>query len=182
MHELTKHLRIVRARPDDWPFIQSIYAEGIATGNATFTIEPPRSWAAWAKGKHLNCCMVAKIDEQVVGWVALGTVSTRPVYAGVADINIYVAGEQRGQGIGAKLLAAVIAAAEKAGIWTIEARIFPENEASLRLHRRLGFREVGIHEKIGYMHFGPYQGHWRDVLLLEHRSHQIAQDTLTAQP
>jgi len=165
-----KNLHIVRATERDWPPIERVYQEGIATGNATFTTQAPASWGEWAKGKILSCCLVAKLDDRVVGWAALAAESERPAYTGVAVVNIYIERDLHGQGLGTRLLQALIDASEEAGIWTLEARIFPENVASLELHRRHGFREVGIRERIGLMHIGPHQGKWRDVVLLERRS------------
>ncbi len=165
-----KNLHILRATEGDWPSIERIYEEGIATGDATFTAQAPASWEEWANGKILRCCLVAKLDDRVVGWAALGAVSHRPAYAGVAVVNIYVERDLHGQGLGTRLLQALIDASEEAGIWTLEARIFPENVASLALHRRHGFREVGIRERIGLMRTGHAQGRWRDVVLLERRS------------
>lgn len=110
------------------------------------------------------------LNDRVVGWASLEGVSERPVYSGVAYINIYIGSDSQGQGIGSRLLEALVGASEEAGIWTLEARIFPENLASIRLHLRHEFREVGVREKFGLMVYGPFQGKWRDVVLLERRS------------
>ena len=150
--------------PQDWDAVRHIYLEGIATRNATFEQSAP-DWQAWDQG-HLRCCrLVARIRGEVLGWTALGPVSSRRVYAGVAEFSIYVAQRARGRGIGSALLKALIEAAEREGIWTLQSGIFPENTASLELCRRLGFRVVGTRERIGSM-----DGRWRDVLLLERRS------------
>jgi L-amino acid N-acyltransferase YncA len=148
----------------DWPAVRAIYIEGIHTGNATFEKSPPE-WAAW-DASHLRICrLVARSGGGVLGWAALSPVSDRCVYAGVAEVSVYVASRARGQGIGTKLLASLIEAAECEGIWTLQAGIFPENVPSVELHKRNGFRIVGTREKLGSM-----DGRWRDVLLMERRS------------
>jgi L-amino acid N-acyltransferase YncA len=151
-------------RPGDWSEVARIYAEGIATGNATFETEVP-SWDDW-DGSHLRQHRFV-VDEggQVVGWIALGPVSRRPCYAGVAEISVYVGEEARGKGVGALLLAAIVESAERAGIWTLQTSVFPENAPSLALLRRFGFRIVGSRERIGQL-----QGVWRDTVLVERRS------------
>ncbi len=151
----------------DWPAVRAIYAEGIATGNATFETEPP-GWEAFDAGHLTEPRLVAERGGEVVGWAALAPVSRRAVYAGVADLSIYVAETARGAGVGGLLLAALIRAAETRGIWTLQAGIFPENAASLALHERHGFRVVGRRERIGAMH-----GRWRDVVLMERRSTEV---------
>jgi L-amino acid N-acyltransferase YncA len=148
----------------DWPAVRTIYEEGMATGHATFETEAP-DWPAWNEAHLLDHRFVAKRDDVVVGWVALAPVSHRRVYSGVAEVSVYVADGARGQGVGRALLTAVVRSSEEADLWTLQTGIFPENEASLALHRRLGFREVGIRERIGRHH-----GVWRDVIFLERRS------------
>lgn len=149
---------------EDWPAVRTIYAEGIATGNATFATEIP-DWDKW-DGSHLpNCRLVAVDREEVLGWAALSPVSARKVYAGVAEVSVYVATSVRGHGVGKALLQALIHESERNGIWTLQAGIFPENIASVSLHKSLGFREVGRRERIGKM-----GNQWRDTLLLERRS------------
>lgn len=150
--------------PDDWEDVRSIYLEGIATGNATFETEAP-SWERWDAGHLAEPRLVARDDDGVMGWGALSPVSGRCVYAGVAEVSIYVGGRCRGMGVGRKLLDELVRTSEEKGIWTLQAGIFPENEASLALHRRCGFREIGRRERIGCMN-----GRWRDVVLLERRS------------
>lgn len=157
----------------DWPDVARIYQEGIDTGNATFALHPPASWAEWRKGKIEGCSLVAREGNQVVGWAALTPYSGRAVYAGVAEVSVYVGAAARGQGVGSALLEALIAASESVGIWTLQAGVFPENEASLRLHYQHGFRLVGVREKLGQMERGTLAGLWRDVLLLERRSRVI---------
>ena len=151
--------------PSDWADVRAIYLEGIETGNATFEVEAP-SWEAWDSAHLREPRLAARDgDGRVLGWAALTPVSGRCVYAGVGDLSVYVAAAARGRGVGRALLEALIDASERAGIWTLQAGIFPENAASLRLHRGCGFREVGRREKIGRL-----KGVWRDVLLLERRS------------
>ena len=150
--------------PNDWEAVRRIYAEGIATHNATFEVTTPE-WTAWDEGHLPECRFVAREDGQVVGWVALSPYSKRHVYRGVAEETIYIAETARGRGVGSALMAMLIPASEALGIWTLQAGIFPENAASLALHRRFGFREVGVRERIGQM-----DGRWRDVILLERRS------------
>jgi L-amino acid N-acyltransferase YncA len=157
----------VEIRPllaEDWPFVKAIYAEGIAEGNATFEPEAPE-WKKWDAGHLPKARLAAVIGGGVVGWAALSPVSGRCVYAGVAEVSVYVAAAARGKGVGKVLLRAMIAVSEAEGMWTLQAGIFPENEASLALHRGCGFRIVGRRERIGNMN-----GRWRDVLLLERRS------------
>ena len=154
-------------RPDDWPEVARIFEEGIRTGNATFETEVP-SWEAWDAAHLPAHRLVAERDGRVVGWIALVPVSPRDCYAGVAEVSAYVAEEARGEGVGRQLLAAVIESSERGGIWTLETGVFPENEPSLRLLQRFGFRVVGTRERIGRMH-----GMWRDVIFLERRSEVV---------
>jgi L-amino acid N-acyltransferase YncA len=148
----------------DWEAVSAIYTEGIATGNATFEREAP-SWDAWDAGHLRECRLVATQDAQVIGWAALSSVSSRCVYAGVAEVSVYIAASARGQGVGRRLLDELIAASERAGYWTLQAGIFPENVASIELHKRCGFRVIGTRERLGEM-----KGRWRDVVELERRS------------
>ncbi len=151
-------------RPDDWPTVKAIYEAGIATGSATFETQAPE-WNVWDKGHRQDCRLVARSDGQVIGWSALSPVSGRCVYAGVVESSVYIAEASRGQGLGKALLHALITESEKAGIWTVQTGIFPENVASIALHKACGFREVGYRERIGCMN-----GWWRDVVFLERRS------------
>ncbi|HEX9902275.1 MAG TPA: GNAT family N-acetyltransferase [Acidobacteriota bacterium] len=148
----------------DWPAVKAIYQEGLATGQATFEVEVP-SRRAWDAGHLPDCRLVAVEEETVLGWAALSRVSNRCVYAGVAEVSLYIAKKARGRGIGRRLLAELVAKSERKGFWTLQAGIFPENKASLAIHRRCGFRVVGRREKLGQM-----SGRWRDVLLVERRS------------
>jgi phosphinothricin acetyltransferase len=149
----------------DWPAVAAIYADGIATGQATFETEVP-SWAAWDAG-HLDEHRLIGTDPAgtVLGWAALAPVSSRCVYAGVVENSVYVATLAQGRGVGRALLGRLVESAEQAGIWTVQTGIFPENVASLALHASVGFRVVGRRERLGQHH-----GQWRDVLFLERRS------------
>jgi L-amino acid N-acyltransferase YncA len=154
-------------RPGDWPEVARIYAEGIATRNATFETELP-GWEDWDRAHLREHRLVAETDGELVGWIALAPVSGRCCYAGVAEISAYVAETARGHGVGTTLLERVIESTERAGIWTLETGVFPENETSLALLERFGFREVGVRERIGQL-----DGVWRDVVFLERRSEVI---------
>jgi phosphinothricin acetyltransferase len=151
-------------RPRDWPEVSRIYAEGIATGNATFETDVP-SWEAWDAAHLERHRFVAEAEGDLVGWIAAVPVSSRCCYAGVAEISAYVAEQARGRGVGAALLERLIASSEAGGIWTLETGVFPENERSLALLERFGFREVGVRERLGHV-----DGVWRDVVLLERRT------------
>lgn len=164
MAETKGKIILTRMRQDDWPFVRKIYEEGIATGQATFEQEAPE-WDSWNKDHLRICRFVAKKDNQVIGWAALSPISERCVYGGVAEVSVYVSSDARGQGVGTQLLWALIEDSGKEGIWTLQAGIFPENTASLQLHRKNGFREVGYREKIG-----QHKGVWRDVILMERRN------------
>jgi phosphinothricin acetyltransferase len=158
---------ITTLTPAHWPDVLAIYQQGIATGNATFETEAP-AWAEWDAG-HLSACrLVAQEDGRVLGWTALSPVSRRLAYRGVAEVSVYVAAEARGRGIGTLLLLALIDASEAAGIWTLQASVMADNIATIRLHEKAGFREVGRRERISRLH-----GRWRDTLLLERRSTRV---------
>jgi phosphinothricin acetyltransferase len=168
--EASDGLRIREMAASDWPSVRAIHEEGIATRNATFETQP-REWDEWDAAHHERCRFVAVRAGTVVGWAATSPVSKRPVYAGVAEVSIYIAAAARGQGVGRRLLDSLIAAAETNGVWTLQAGVFPENEATLRLHEGAGFRAVGRRERIG-RHFGR----WRDTILLERRSARVGVD------
>jgi L-amino acid N-acyltransferase YncA len=153
-------------RPDDWAEVAAIYRDGMRDGLATFETEVPQ-WQAWHEAHPLR--VVAEVDERVIGWAALGPVSSRWAYRGVAESSVYVARDRHGSGVGRALMEALIDRSERAGIWTLQTAIFPENEASLRLHYRVGFRAVGVRERIA-----KRDGLWRDTVLMERRSQVIA--------
>lgn len=159
-------------RAEDWPTVARVYEQGIATGNATFEYEVP-SWERWRSARLAEPCLVVR-DEggETIGWAALTPASARAVYAGVAEVSIYVDPAHAGRGVGRVLLLALIEASEQAGIWTLRAGIFPENAASIGLHERCGFRLVGTQERLGRM---P-DGRWRDVVLYERRSARVGTD------
>lgn len=150
--------------PDDWEQVRSIVLEGIATGYTTFETDAP-SWEKWDAGHLQVARLVARNGDKVLGWAALSAVSNRDAYRGVAELSISVTEKSRGQGIGRALLEALIEKSENYGIWTLQAAIFPENTASVKLHLRCDFREVGRRERIGKLN-----GVWRDTLLFERRS------------
>jgi L-amino acid N-acyltransferase YncA len=153
-----------------WDAVRAIYQAGIDTGHATFASSPPASWDIW-KRDHLNdFSVVATQGETVLGWAALAQVSARAVYSGVAEVSVYVDPTAGGRGVGTKLLAALIELSESRDVWTLQAGIFPENKASIALHKGLAFEIVGTRRRLGKMTFGPYKGRWRDVVLLERRS------------
>ncbi|SDG62205.1 GNAT family N-acetyltransferase [Microbacterium sp. 77mftsu3.1] len=154
----------------DWPQVESIYREGIAAGNATFESAPP-SWEEFDRAKlQVGRLVVADPTGMVLGWIAGSPVSTREVYRGVVEHSVYVADSAQGRGIGRGLLEAFVTDAAAAGIWMVQASIFPENIASLTLHERAGFRQVGRRERIAYMTHGPWAGTWRDTILIERRA------------
>jgi L-amino acid N-acyltransferase YncA len=166
---------ILPMHPALWPAVREIYREGIATGEATFEVNLP-DWEKWDNNHRKDCRLVAleSIEEEalvgtrdirILGWAALSPVSARLVYAGVAEVSVYVAAAARGSGVGKSLLQALIAESELHGIWTLQAGIFPENVGSIALHKSCGFREVGKRQRIGKL-----GERWRDVLLLERRS------------
>jgi phosphinothricin acetyltransferase len=154
----------------DWEQVRTIYLQGIETGNATFETEAP-TWERWDAGHLRLGRLVAREEARLLGWAALSAVSARAVYAGVAELSVYVAKEFRGQGVGQALLEATIASTESEGIWTLQAGVFPENVPSLALLERNGFRRLGVRERVG-KHYGV----WRDVVLLERRSRIAGQD------
>ena len=157
-------LIIKEMQPGDWEQVRAIYLEGIATGQATFETEAP-AWEQW-DGAHLSFArLVARKGDAIVGWAALSPVSRRQAYAGVTEVSVYVARADRNGGVGRALLDALIAESERNGIWTLQAVVFAENTATIALHQRCGFREVGRRERIGKL-----RGAWRDTILMERRS------------
>ena len=162
-------IRVRHLEPEDWSDVERIYRDGIDTGNATFESAPP-SWGAFGDSKHPTLRLVAQDESGIVGWAAASAISSRAVYAGVVEHSVYVAADSQGRGIGGMLLSALIADAEREGVWTIQSSVFPENRSSLDLHRRHGFREVGRRERIALMTYGPFAGIWRDTILIERRT------------
>ena len=148
----------------DWPQVRAIYAEGIASGQATFETEPP-DWEAWDAGHLPHSRLVARAGGRVVGWAALAPASRRACYAGVAEVSVYVAADRRGRGLGTALLRALVAESERHGVWTLQGATFAENAASLRMQAACGFRVVGRRERVARLH-----GVWRDTVLTERRS------------
>jgi L-amino acid N-acyltransferase YncA len=164
---ITSMLVIEEMRAGDWPAVSEIYAEGIATGQATFEQQVP-SWDEWDRDHLRECRLVARRDGRVVAWAALAPVSARAVYRGVAEVSMYVAAAERGSGVGRRLGEVLLGVSERAGIWTLEGWVFPENEASVALCQSFGCRVVGVRERLGRM-----GDRWRDVLLVERRSDAI---------
>ena len=151
----------------DWEQVRAIYVEGLREGNSTFETQAP-SWEAWDEAHLKSPRLVMRADDKVLGWAALSAVSRRSVYSGVAELTIYVTESERGKGIGRALLEQLIEESEQAGIWTLQASIFPENVASIELHLKSGFREVGRRERIAKLN-----GVWRDTILFERRSKRV---------
>ncbi|WP_284981400.1 GNAT family N-acetyltransferase [Arthrobacter sp. efr-133-TYG-118] len=158
--------------PEDWPEVRAIFTEGIETGQATFEAAAP-DWEQFNTSRLPEHRFVADVSGRVLGWTAVSPVSARPAYAGVVEHSVYVAGSARGRGVGSLLLKALAASTEEHGIWTIQSSIFPENQASIRLHQANGFSIVGRRERIARMSAGPLAGQWRDTLLLERRSRRV---------
>lgn len=155
---------VEKMQDGDWEAARSIYQEGIATSNATFETDAP-AWEDWDASHLRDCRFVARTEGRVIGWAALSPVSGRCVYAGVAEVSVYVTAAARGQGVGKALLHALVEGSERRGIWTLQAGIFPENGVSIALHQACGFREVGRRERLGRL-----KGVWRDIVLMERRS------------
>ena len=155
---------------DDWPAVEEIYRQGIEDGEATFETQTP-SWDAFDAGKVTGLRLVAVDDSsRVLGWAAASLVSKRSAYRGVIEHSVYIHRGARGQGLGRLLLDAFVAASDKAGFWTIQSSIFPENTASLRVHQSAGFRVIGTRERIARSALGSHAGQWRDTVLVERRS------------
>lgn len=158
---------IQRLTQQHYPAVKGIYEQGLATGNSTFQTLAPE-WEEWDSSHVANCRIVGVEKDEVIGWAALTPVSGRCVYAGVAEVSVYVDERFRGKGYGKALLEALIQESEKNSLWTLQAGIFPENVSSIRIHKALGFREVGYREKIGIL-----KGVWRNTVLLERRSNKV---------
>jgi phosphinothricin acetyltransferase len=166
---------IDQMQPADWESVRAIYLEGIKTGNSTFEMQAP-SWEKWDSSHLQKPRLVARNGNDILGWVSLAPVSTRAVYSGVAEASLYISSQYRKQGVGSALMAALITSAEKAGIWTLQGSIFPENAGSLALVKKHGFREIGRREKIAKMTFGDLKGTWRDTISVERRSKVTGKD------
>jgi phosphinothricin acetyltransferase len=159
-----------------WAAVREIYQAGIDTGHATFESRPPDSFEQWIGSHVAQLCLVAIAGDTLLGWAALSRASGRSVYAGVAEESVYVAPMHSRRGIGRRLLQELISQSEERGYWTLQAGIFPENTASIALHRSLGFEVLGLRRRIGRMGHGPMAGQWRDVLYLERRSARVGVD------
>jgi phosphinothricin acetyltransferase len=157
---------------DDWKAVRAIYLEGLATGDATFETEAP-SWEKWDDGHIARPRLVALSSniDGAVGWAALTPVSSRPAYRWVAEVSVYVAETFRGKGLGNALLKQLVAESEQMGFYTLQASVFPQNIASLVLHKSCGFRVVGTRQRIGQVN-----GIWRDTVLLERRSEIVGNE------
>lgn len=154
----------------DWEAVKEIYVEGIYSKNATFETQAP-TYEKWMETAHSECHIVAEEKNQVLAWAKVLKTSERPVYAGVGEVSIYVHPNAKGKGIGKRLLKELIHVSEENGFWTLKAVIFPENQASIALHKSCGFRVVGTHEKMGRM-----DGIWRDNVVFEKRSTTVGID------
>jgi phosphinothricin acetyltransferase len=154
----------------DWESVRAIYLAGIATRQATFETDAP-SWANWNNSHLPQARLTAIANENIVGWAALSPVSSRSVYQGVAETSVYVDSKTRGNGVGKLLLQALVEESERSGIWTLQASIFPENLASISIHKLCGFHQVGTRERIAKMN-----GLWRDTWLFERRSRVVGTD------
>ncbi len=165
-----KQIALRAMLPEDWPSVSKIYAEGIATGYATFENQTP-TYEAWSKAHLDNCRIVALEGHKYLGWAALSPVSSRCVYGGVGEVSIYISKKARGKGVGSKLMQSLIVQSEENGLWTIQSGIFPENKGSIRLHEKMGFRYIGKRERIG-----KRDGIWKDNLLFERRSSIVGVD------
>ncbi len=161
---MTQLIQIEPMIPAHWPAVATIYKEGIETGMATFEKEVP-SWEKWDNNHIKNCRLVAIIHTSVVGWASLSSVSSRCVYGGVAEVSVYVASSVRGKGIGEQLLNRLITESESNAYWTLQSGIFPDNKASIKLHKKNGFRSIGFRERIGKL-----DGVWKDNIVMERRS------------
>jgi L-amino acid N-acyltransferase YncA len=152
---------------EDFHAVRDIYQQGIDTGNATFQ-KTAKSWEEWDKSMLINCRLIATENNQILGWAGLSAVSSRKVYSGVVEVSVYVSEHAQGNGVGQKLLSQLIIESENNNIWTLQAGIFPENVGSISLHKKNGFRQVGVREKVGEMN-----GVWRDSVFMERRSNKV---------
>ena len=163
-------LTIRAMRESDGGPVFEIYRQGIATGHATFEKDIPADWVTWFASRLPHGRLVAESAGRIVGWSALSPVSARAVYVGIGEVSVYVADGAHGLGVGRALLGALVEASEAAGMWTLQASIFPENQASVGLHERFGFRHMGTRRRIAWMSYGPMANQWRDTVILERRS------------
>lgn len=154
----------------DWEQVSNIYSEGIATGFATFETSAP-DYGQWDSSHTEHSRLVAEDNGILLGWAALSPVSNRCVYGGVGEVSIYISSQSRGKGIGQLLMERLIEESEKAGFWTLQSGVFPENTGSIKLHEKMGFRYIGKRERIGKIH-----GAWKDNLLFERRSSTVGMD------
>lgn len=161
---------ITSLKPEHYEEVKAIYTQGIIGGNSTFETEPP-TWSDWDKKHLFHSRVIALLNNKVVGWAALSGVSDRCAYSGVTENSVYVDKHYQGNGIGLALLKKLIEESETNGIWTIEARIFPENKASISLHQKCGFRILGEYHNRGKM-----GNTWRNVVLMERRSNKVGID------
>lgn len=166
-----EHLLIRAMTKDDWHEVAKIYSEGIATGFATFETSVP-NYDSWDAAHIKECRLVALTENELLGWAALSSVSSRCVYGGIGEVSVYIGKTARGKGVGKALLERLIKESEKAGYWTIQSGIFPENEASVKLHEKVGFRFLGRRERVGKTN----NGEWKDNLLFERRSSIVGID------
>lgn len=163
--------RVEEMVPSDWNQVANIYLEGIKTGIATFQTAVP-TFENWDKGHISSCRLVARFGDNILGWAVLSPTSSRCVYAGVAEVSLYIGEKYKGQGIGKALLTNLIKVSEENGFWTLQSGIIRENLASIALHKKCGFREIGIREKVGKMN----NEKWLDVVLMERRSKTVGID------
>lgn len=169
-----KQLTVRAAEPADASAISTIDTEGLATGNASFR-EKPHDWDSFSASflTERGLALIAEDGSGILAWAGVSPTSARHVYRGVGEVSIYVSSDCKGQGVGRLLLEALIQKAEQAGFWTLIAQIFPENEASLKLHAAFGFQILGTRKKLGQMSYGPHKGKWRDVVMVERRSEAV---------
>ncbi|WP_342597938.1 N-acetyltransferase family protein [Psychrobacillus sp. FSL H8-0483] len=167
---MDQDLKFDEMTASDWQQVQAIFTEGIHTGNATFQTKAP-TWEEWDMSHSKECRLVARLNGEVAGWIALSPISSREAFSGVSEVSVYVTHSVTGMRIGSKLLKELVTASEKHGFWTLQSMIFPENEGSIKLHRKFGFEEIGTPKRMGKLN-----GVWRDVVLLERRSNVVGID------
>jgi phosphinothricin acetyltransferase len=165
------NFKIVEMKRDHWESVGKIYYEGIKTNKATFQSNIP-TFEEWDRGHIDECRLVAISEKEILGWAALSKVSSRCVYGGVAEVSIYIGEEYRGNGVGTALLNALVKESEENGFWTLQSGIIKENSSSIELHKKCGFRKIGIREKVAKMS----NGLWHDVVLMERRSSIVGID------